>query len=693
MWAEVLAILKANENIGQTLPLRCPRHPETGIEVSTPDDFLRLAPEGCNKKCSLRLSCGHSCINKCHSEPLHNAVICLEPCPRSKVGCDHPCPRPCGEECEQMCHVKVPNVTLLCGHIRARLECYKARDLKVVRCEKQIERHVPGCEHTIKTPCYVDVAAEDFRCSATCGEVLPCGHTCLRKCEDCNVRVDRQIVQRNHGECRSQCGRPYNNCSHRCMRQCHGEESCPLCEAPCEVQCGHSKCHKKCQEPCAPCAQNCSWSCPHRGRCQMPCAVPCSILPCSKRCGETLSCGHQCPSVCGEKCPPPEYCQICAPKDIKGVMVDYILQATYEDIELDEDPIIVPSCRHLMTLSSMDGHMGMSDYYELSPSSSVDALKPLPGAFLIENVKKCPMCRGPLRDINRYNRIVRQGLIEEATKKFISWANQQYLPIEQRLYEEEKRLQKSADIGRIVPQQPSDAQIKEGLLAANDIRLEKSQAHQIDRIRKFPALKARYKPCTTLGVEISKLLKQVSEAEQPFGRIFDMIQNIRRRRGITSDLVVDRNILNTRNRMLTSLLSIRCDLAIISDFFVLRQKRQELANQHNWIKTELHLDFSKIRQACESLIREAIVRDQPMHEVEARIFFVRWSILERSGKSSSLERSETLLSEAKQHVALAQRTCDRYPGQTQGILRDVSDVDMMLKDTPFYISVDNEEKR
>ena len=72
---------------------------------------------------------------------------------------------------------------------------------------------------------------------------------------------------------------------------------------------------------------------------------------------------------------------------------------------------------------------------------------------------------------------------------------------------------------------------------------------------------------------------------------------------------------------------------------------------------------------------------------------MRWSILKRSGESSSLERSETLLSEATQHVALAQRTCKRYLGQNQGMLRDVSDVKMMLKDTPFYTSVDNEEKR
>ena len=145
--------------------------------------------------------------------------------------------------------------------------------------------------------------------------------------------------------------------------------------------------------------------------------------------------------------------------------------------------------------------------------------------------------------------------------------------------------------------------------------------------------------------------------------------------------------------MLTSLLSVRCDQAILSDFFVLRQKRQALANQHNWIKAELHLDFSKNRQICEDLIIEAIAREQPMHEVEARVFFVRWSILERSAGSSSPDQPETLLSAAKQHVVLAQTTCERHPGETRGMLKDVLDVEKMLKDKPFYTSVENEEKR
>lgn len=46
MWAEVLSILERSGNLGTSLALCCPRHKETIIEVSVPDDFARFAPEG-----------------------------------------------------------------------------------------------------------------------------------------------------------------------------------------------------------------------------------------------------------------------------------------------------------------------------------------------------------------------------------------------------------------------------------------------------------------------------------------------------------------------------------------------------------------------------------------------------------------------------------------------------------------------
>ncbi|PVH67914.1 hypothetical protein DL98DRAFT_442448 [Cadophora sp. DSE1049] len=87
MWDEVLSILERSNNIGPSLALCCPRHKETPIEVSMPDDFAMFAPEGgCAGRCSSRLLCGHSCPNICHSTSLHNAVRCLDRCPRIKKG-------------------------------------------------------------------------------------------------------------------------------------------------------------------------------------------------------------------------------------------------------------------------------------------------------------------------------------------------------------------------------------------------------------------------------------------------------------------------------------------------------------------------------------------------------------------------------------------------------------------------------
>lgn len=78
MWAKVVDILKQSNNIGETLELQCPRHPDAPIVVTGPDDFPRLSPEGgCNLRCAKRLACGHACIQKCHSNLLHNVVHCL----------------------------------------------------------------------------------------------------------------------------------------------------------------------------------------------------------------------------------------------------------------------------------------------------------------------------------------------------------------------------------------------------------------------------------------------------------------------------------------------------------------------------------------------------------------------------------------------------------------------------------------
>ena len=94
MWSKVIKLLKDAGNIGPSLPLCCPQHPDTSIQVATREDFLLKATEGgCAIQCGLQLNCGHLCRFKCHSEARHQAVICREPCERLHETCGHICTR------------------------------------------------------------------------------------------------------------------------------------------------------------------------------------------------------------------------------------------------------------------------------------------------------------------------------------------------------------------------------------------------------------------------------------------------------------------------------------------------------------------------------------------------------------------------------------------------------------------------
>ena len=116
MWKTVIEMLQAEGNVGVSIPLCCPKHPDTLIEAATPEDFLMRAPEGgCDLPCNLRLDCGHACTFKCHSKPRHDIVICQEPCSRLHSKCGHSCPKHCGVSCG-LCRALVPNVTLPCEY-------------------------------------------------------------------------------------------------------------------------------------------------------------------------------------------------------------------------------------------------------------------------------------------------------------------------------------------------------------------------------------------------------------------------------------------------------------------------------------------------------------------------------------------------------------------------------------------------
>ena len=237
MWGDVLGMLQETESVGQAFGLCCPRHPTTVIEVSQPEDFARLSPEGgCQLACERRLNdCGHRCKARCHSEAMHRVFSCPQPCRRLHEPCNHNCQKQtCGEDCGP-CMIRMNDVRLPCGHFKSNVPCYQTLDLSGITCVTRVQKKVPKCQHIIEVQCCLDVTSERLVCSYPCGVGLDCGHPCPGSCGRCNrLDGDNQNVIK-HVPCPKTCGRRFGTCNHTCKRSCHVGQPCGLCCSKCEV--------------------------------------------------------------------------------------------------------------------------------------------------------------------------------------------------------------------------------------------------------------------------------------------------------------------------------------------------------------------------------------------------------------------------------------------------------------------------
>jgi len=354
--------------------------------------------------------------------------------------------------------------------------------------------------------------------------------------------------------------------------------------------------------------------------------------------------------------------------------------STYEEVNLDENLCIIPSCGHILTLESMDGHMGMSDFYIRDAKGSIVGLKNKAKPFSSSGMKSCPTCRAPLRSLNRYSRIVRRTLIDEATKKFIVWANMKFIPLVARMQRIEEGLRENAggthrETHRLVPESAS----------SGSAQLRGTRDEQFFLIAKLTRKDDRYKTIRVLRRDVKEFLAQVDEGEQPFGRIYDLVQDARRHRGINVSLDASADVLQVRNRLLTTVLLIRCDYTILLTF--LNDRKLETREGAHGVQVDLSIN----RKECEELIAESLSKNQPGNTVEGHLYWARFFTLERGLAEPGSELNQ-LLDKAREHLNIARRICNEYPGQTAGMREEVIEVEKMLRGSTFYLPVSNEEK-
>ena len=497
LFQNAIKLLERENRIGPYLPLYCPRH-QKSTRIETEKDFEKVVDGGCDERCGGTLDCGHMCELYCH--PLENGhpMKCMKPCTRILEDCSHHCVKLCHEECGG-CEEKV-NITLTCGHT-ATVPCWR-RKADDIRCTKPVrlsDEYKPCQHYPDDVPCSDEQLLRELfedrggsvrfvhkklirNCQEKCGEYLEdCGHHCETSCGECsrimaeevwlketsNLRQPPQPLslrrQIGHNRANIACVVPCDRillCGHLCEEKCCKQGECPPCKQSCSRTCTHSSCQKDCHEVCPPCAEPCTWSCDCQGQpvvCPLPCGSPCFHVPCSNRCQKTLQCGHQCPSLCGEVCPPKSVCRECM-KQTKSKeeiekrfphatsVVDFITFSNLFDHDPNDSPLLILKCGHIFTTESLDGAVKLKTVYHMPANLSTDEkalvkAKPLLGMDPHEIVAsfRCPTCRCLISGINRYRRIQNYVQLIRCSQKWMIQGEIMYREVTKKMEELRKK--------------------------------------------------------------------------------------------------------------------------------------------------------------------------------------------------------------------------------------------------------------
>ncbi|KAF3763606.1 hypothetical protein M406DRAFT_260943 [Cryphonectria parasitica EP155] len=416
---------------------------------------------------------------------------------------------------------------------------------------------------------------------------------------------------------------------------------------------------------------------------------------------------------------PAKYCQQCGADDILATVVDYLLLSEYKDIDLNDDPCVFASCGHFLTRSSMDGQMLMGEHYVLDDKDGgpVAIRKPLE-PFSMDGrsqLKTCPQCRGSLRDIPRYGRIVRRALLDEATKKFISWSEHQHHQLAGRLLDLQNNL--------AAQQQEQNGEKGKGdaAAAAEDIAaqildympgrfaLKGSAQDQLRELGKWVG-KKRYTELIRLHRDIVTFRGRVRAEEQPFQKVANLVRFANSNKTVdssssssSSSFTFDSSVIQLRGFLLATSLLLRCHLTVLSDFLDLRTKKDTASCA--WKHADISVDFARNTAQCEDLVRLASETDRPQLQAEGHIYHAHFCGLalalgngngNSNGSGDDKNNNNNSSSSSLEHIAAAQTILDKrspQPHWAATVQAELDAVRDLLSQGIFYTRVTAAEMR
>ena len=248
----------------------------------------------CKAEVDVLLPCGHKTSLECHVVKAGLNDVLCMEKVEKELRCGHKATLPCYTSAAEYCCQKKVEITLSCGHKKLTTCSGMEEQFQSGRCNTKVKRRLP-CGHEKEMHC--SDKAEKIFCSAPCERILPCKHPCGNRCgDDCASFRCAVGVKKA-----LPCGHHDVDCL------CSEDVSQRVCLNPCtrSLSCGH-QCPGKCYERCSqykcqtlvvkklPCAGNHSL--------KMFCKDDPNIVACRARCDRTLDCGHPCPGVCSQDC-------------------------------------------------------------------------------------------------------------------------------------------------------------------------------------------------------------------------------------------------------------------------------------------------------------------------------------------------------------------------------------------------------
>ena len=328
-------------------------------------------------------------------------------------------------------------------------------------------------------------------------------------------------------------------------------------------------------------------------------------LPCNLRCSRLLNCGHQCPSICGENCPGEEFCQQCCSSEIQHTVVDYLEFATYGEINLDADPIIILPCKHFCSRTSLDRILEIDKVYITDDNDQF--VGSIPNGSMTSQRAQCPQCRSPISQIQRYNRVIKRCVLDTLLKSIISRSQARYLELAASLDEFKLEMDTSREesLGKLRPiRNPMQKRPLN----------KKNAAVIIDRLKSFDLLKGK----------IRGYLKEVDETRQPHMKVYQMSIAAQSRAKTTIEGVpvacwpLDVPSPDIKHRILGTILDLRSEVSRYADMI---QLVNQLSSLPDVKRMQFRFTTISSRNARQSAQKQPKIR---LNATSVNIILSRW---------------------------------------------------------------------